>query len=305
MTNMRKELLYIGMVISVLLLAVNAYAQSVPSGISADISADKQAILIGEPIRVTLTVRAAQHPLTFANIPDSLAHFEVISRSKIDTVIDKGLAQLQQVITLTSFDSGRWVIPSFDLPGTNIVTDSLTIDVGYMPMKPQDPIRDIKDIIPVSVAIPWWIIILSAALLIVLVVLFIRTLRSKAVTGSRFASRTNILPYEEAIQALDALSLPVASADIKGFYVSLDNILKRYLTRAFGWKASQFTTTDILLHLPDLMTSAEERSELAEVLRLGDAVKFARYFPEKVWYDKARTQIRKSIDSLHKIEKTS
>jgi hypothetical protein len=301
MTNMRKELLYTGMVISALLLGTIAESQSIPTGISADITADKQAILIGEPIRLTLTVRSDKNQLVFAEIPDSLPHFDVLSRSKIDTVNSRDQFQLQQVITVTSFDSGRWVIPSFELPGTNIVTDSLTIDVGYMPMKSGDSLRDIKDIIPVHISIPWWLLVGSGVLLIVLVIFFIRSFRSGKTPGKRAESRSALTPYEEAIKALEALGIPAASADIKPFYTSLDDILRRYFTRAHGWKAAQFTTTDILVKLPDIMAGADDRSELAEALRLGDAVKFARFFPESAWQAKSLGQVRKAIDTLHKI----
>jgi hypothetical protein len=301
MTNMRKEFLYIGMVISVLLLGIGATAQSIPAGISADITADKQAILIGEPIRLTLTVRSDKNQLVFADVPDSFPHFEVLSKGKIDTVAARDQFQLQQVITVTSFDSGRWVIPSFELPGTNIVTDSITVDVGYMPMKSGSPLRDIKDIIPVHVNIPWLLLIGSALLLIVLVILFVRAIRSrKKAPGKGAESGSSLTPYEEAVKALEALNIPAASADIKPFYTSLDDILRRYFSRAYNWKASQYTTTDILMKLPDIMTGPDDRSELAEALRLGDAVKFARFFPESAWQTKSLGQVRKAIDTLHK-----
>ena len=67
-----------------------------PTGVSADITADRQAILIGEPIRLTLTVRTSTGHALFPEIPDSLPHFEILSKSKIDTVTDKNLLQLQQ-----------------------------------------------------------------------------------------------------------------------------------------------------------------------------------------------------------------
>lgn len=297
---MRKALLYIGMAV----LALRAGAQSVPSGISADITADKQAILIGEPIRLTLTVRSTPgHPL-FVVVPDSLPHFEVVSRGKIDTVSDKELLQLQQVVVLTSFDSGHWVIPAFDLPGTDIVTDSLAVDVGFLPMKPQDQIRDIKDIIPVQVSIPWLLVAISAVILAVLVVLLVRSFRTRKAKTQTAGAIPPDPPYEEALKALDALVIPVASADIKPYYTGLDGILKRYLSRAYGWKTSQFTTSDLLIHLQDTVTDRGERSAIAETLRLEDAVKFARFFPGNDLHTQAREQVRKALDILHKTEKT-
>ena len=296
---MRKVLLYIGMVV----LALRAGAQSVPTGVSADVTADRQAILIGEPIRLTITVRSTPGHSLFIQVPDSLAHFEVLTRSKIDTVADKTLLQLQQVVTLTSFDSGHWVIPSFDLAGTDIITDSVGVDVGFLPMKAQDQLRDIKDIIPVNVTIPWWLVGVSALVLAALVFLFVKSLRSKkAKTIS--AGATADPPYEEAIKALEALQVPVASADIKPYYTRLDSILKRFLSRSYGWNTSQFTTSDLLIHLQDTVTDPRERSAIAETLRLEDAVKFARFFPGNDLHLQAREQVRKALDILHKTSKT-
>ncbi|TDW99461.1 DUF4381 family protein [Dinghuibacter silviterrae] len=293
---MKKALLYIGL----LVLALKAGAQSVPTGLSADVSADRQAILIGEPIRLTLTVRSTPGHPVFVTIPDSLPHFEVLTRSKIDTVADKDLLQLQQVVTLTSFDSGHWEIPAFELAGTDIVTDSLGVDVGFIPMKPNDQLRDIKDIVPVKFSIPWWIIGVSAIVLAVLIVLLVRTLRSRheITTGKRAAPLDP--PFEEAVKALEDLALPVATADVKPYYTRLDAILKRFLSRNFGWKTSQFTTTDLLTHLQDTVTDPGERSAIAETLRLEDAVKFARFYPGNDLHQQAKERVRKALDILHK-----
>ena len=125
------------------------------------------------------------------------------------------------MITITSYDSGHWVIPAFDLPGTNIVTDSLEVDVQFIPMKPQDPLRDIKDIIPVKATIPWLLMAFSGAVLVVLVVLvLIRTCARAKGGGFRKERSLHWLepPYEEALGSLEALNMPVASADIKPYY---------------------------------------------------------------------------------------
>jgi predicted nucleic acid-binding protein len=283
-----------------MIVAVKAGAQSVPTGLSADVAADRQAILIGEPIRLTFTVRTTPGHPVFVAIPDSLAHFDIISRSKIDTVADKDLLQFQQVVTLTSFDSGHWVIPPFELPGTDVVTDSVGVDVGFLPMKPDAPLRDIKDIIPVKFSIPWWLIAVSAVVLVALVFLLVRALLSKKAKAAGAEAVPVDPPYEEAVKALDALPLPVAAADIKPYYTRLDAILKRYLSRNFGWTTSQFTTSDLLIHLQDTVTDPRERSAIAETLRLEDAVKFARFFPGSELHVQSREQVRKALAILHK-----
>lgn len=298
---MRRALLYI----TLMVLAANAGAQSVPNGLSADVSADRQAILIGEPIRLTFTVRSTPGNPVFVQIPDSLPHFEVVGRSKIDTVSDKFMVQLQQVVTVTSFDSGHWVIPALDLPGTDIVTDSLGVDVGFLPMKPQDQLRDIKDIVQVPGLLPWPWIVASVMLLAFLIVVLVQSSRSGKQTTPGGEPLVSLTPYEEALHNLDGLALPEASADVKPYYTALDGILKRYLFREYGWNTSQFTTGDLLGRLSERVADARERSAIAETLHLEDAVKFAKYFPGNELHKQSREQVRKALDILHKTEKAS
>ncbi len=297
--HMRKKLLLIGMAFSFCLASICTRAQN--AGVSADINSDKQAILIGEPLRLTLTIRSTAPNPTFPLFPDSIAHFEVLTRSKLDTVIQGNNWQLQQVVTLTSFDSGHWVIPSLDLPGTNIVTDSLGVDVGYIPMKEGDQIKDIKDIISVNLHVPWWLLIVASVVLVGLIILLVKMLKTKKLAAKAAASP----PYEEAIKALEDLPIPMATADIKPYYTSLENVLKRYLSREYQLKTGQLTTSELLMHLTEVIKDADAFSALAEALRLGDAVKFAKFFPDSNWHTQSKDRVRKAIDYLHQTPKAS
>ena len=84
------------------------------------VSTDKQKILLGEQFDLVIGARYTNEAnLTFFEI-DSLPHFEILNKSKIDTERVEQNIVLTQKITLTSFDSGRWQIPSFTLPGTQL-----------------------------------------------------------------------------------------------------------------------------------------------------------------------------------------
>src|SRR5437870_4236493 len=97
-------------------------------------SLDKNEIVIGEQLKlkVELFILATNYKTQWLSIPDSLGHFEVIARSKVDSVYDNDrLFSITQTFTLTSFDSGKWVIPSFpvnfyslDSPVNTLHTDS-------------------------------------------------------------------------------------------------------------------------------------------------------------------------------------
>src|SRR5262245_16002207 len=91
---------------------------------------DKNKILIGERILLTLEADIPEEKQIRFFAIDSLPHFEIQEREKTDTSNTSDGTFLKQVLTITSFDSGHWVIPVLSL-GDGITTDSIPIDVGY------------------------------------------------------------------------------------------------------------------------------------------------------------------------------
>ena len=69
---------------------------------------DKKDILIGEQIKITL--KSPMDGLTkWIVLPDSIPHFEIVETGKPDTTNFKDDSKaIEQTITFTSFDSGRW-----------------------------------------------------------------------------------------------------------------------------------------------------------------------------------------------------
>ena len=70
---------------------------------------DKNEILIGEQLklRVEADFVPGAYNLRWLSLPDSIPHFEVLDRSKIDSVYTNSrLSGISQTFTITSFDSG-------------------------------------------------------------------------------------------------------------------------------------------------------------------------------------------------------
>ena len=165
-------------------------------------SIDRSQILIGEPIRLTLEADIPEHEAIRFFQTDSIPHFEFLSKQKIDTSNTGRGTVLSQIINITSWDSGHWVIPSFRL-GENIVTDTLPVDVGFSPFSPQQPNHDTKDIIEVNPQeekqkIKWWYIAGGAVLLVLLLILLFRKKKKPIVS----AIDQPVYPYKEAIDQL-------------------------------------------------------------------------------------------------------
>ncbi|MEI9946828.1 MAG: hypothetical protein WDN26_21735 [Chitinophagaceae bacterium] len=122
---------------------------------------DKPKIFIGEQINLKLEADIPENqPIHFFGI-DSLPHFEILNKGKIDTSNTNKGTVLAQTILITSFDSGHWVIPAFVF-SDKLVTDTLPVDVGYSSFDPAQPYHDIKDIIEVTPAEEkkkeWWVV---------------------------------------------------------------------------------------------------------------------------------------------------
>src|SRR3978361_17230 len=66
---------------------------------------DKRNILIGEQFnyQVEASFPSNTYRLHWLNIPDSINHFEVVERGKIDSAENNGTLNVKQSITLTSF----------------------------------------------------------------------------------------------------------------------------------------------------------------------------------------------------------
>ena len=287
-----------------------AYSQSIKTSI------DRQDILIGEPINYKLlfTFPTSDYQIEF-NVPDSIEHFEILDKIKSDSTDKKGNYLVFQNIRFTSWDSGRWAIPSFAVKIRNAATnsrytlntDQLLINVGYAPADSTGELRDIKPVMDVFYIDNSWIYIAAAVLtaIILLVILYRyfkrRPKREKPIFDSK------LTPYEEAMASLKNLEGANLwdAAVLKGYYTSISDILKKYYSRTQGKNLLNKTTAEMLLLFKEKEMPAEAIGMLAETLRRGDAVKFAKYNPPQTENEQSLQQVRSVITYLNKNEKQS
>ena len=252
---------------------------------------DKNDILIGEQIqyKVKASFPSGSFKVNWFMLPDSVAHFEIVDRSKIDTSSENNNTVLEQTITLTSFDSGRWNTPALainfnpekDDTTINLFTDSIPVNVGYAAADSTNQLRDIKPILEVSVKNYLWYYI-GGGVLFLLIAAFIiwRYLKNKKNNPSpEFSSRLS--PYDEAIQSLEKLkTFNLQNSDeLKQFHSKLANIFKWYISRKQRVSILNKTTGDVLVLLAQNNLSKDIITAAATALRCGDAVKFAKYLP--------------------------
>ncbi len=139
----------IAWIIVLLVISQNAFSQN-PVSVKATVN--RKQILIGEPIHVSLELKAPIGADVSWFAGDSIPHFEFVEKGKIDSAFGDNERSFRQDIVITSFDSGTWVFPSLPLQvnGTTYLTDSATIDVHFSKFNPNQDYHDIKDIVEVA-----------------------------------------------------------------------------------------------------------------------------------------------------------
>ena len=293
-------------VLSVIFVFINVslFGQSIQTAI------DRKDILIGEQIhyRLQFTLPSVDYRIEF-NVPDSFEHFEILDKVKSDSTDPKGRYLVFQRIRLTSWDSGHWAIPSFPIKLRNAATNAsytlnterILINVGYAPADSTGELRDIKPVMEVFYIDRSWMYI-AAAILTALILLYIlyrylkkRPKKQKPLFDSKLTA------FEEAMVNLKALeSTDLRNSDaLKSYYTSLGEILKKYYSRTKGRNLLTKTTAEMLLLFRENDVAPDAISMLAEAMRRGDAVKFAKYSPPENESRESLEQVRAVINYLN------
>jgi hypothetical protein len=269
------------------------------------LSTDRKDILLGE--QFTLTIKLTSSPGKVISgwplVPDSINHLEVISRGTIDSTREGNKIIYSQAMVMTGFDSGHWVIPPMGVKVDGKVITSTSADINVQSIKLEgSEYNDVKEIIEVPPPGPEWKSILLYAfgilLLLLLAYFWWRNRKKKPVVVKPVSKGT---AYDQAMKALEALRKEqlVEKGEMKKFYSGLYDIFREYGSALSGSSLMQSTTDDVLISMKGSLEGSSF-SKLAEVLRISDAVKFAKYGSSKEEASESFTVVKESIDLLNK-----
>ena len=281
------------------LLAINCCVLAQPTPV---VSGTKDKIFIGEPLKITLELKAVDRnaPVLW-KFPENLLHFEYIGFDTTDL--------LTRTITITSWDSGIWklenisvIIPSnvnnkpveLKFPAKEIIVEYDTTGSNIL--------NDVKPIIEVDDAGEKWIgyTILAATLLSLLVLVYLfRKWKTKQTPV--FQDVVSDSPLDEFLKTVLLLSTKnwASYSEQKQNFTELNHASKRYLQRTLRKPFLQFTTAEAA---PELQNEiAKEKMQLfIRQLRLGDAVKFAKYV---VPADECKEALEQTIKLIQQIDR--
>jgi hypothetical protein len=274
---------------------------------------DKNDILIGQQINyhVEASMPDNTYRLSWFSVPDSFGNFIAITKNKIDSNFSNGNLNFSQDIILTSFDSGRQVIPPLTLTAAtldgdstfNLYTDSIAINVTYSPTDSIMPFHDIKNIIEVKKAFPWWawVLVGLGIVLLIIWILFLLKFFKKKKNTKIFESKLS--PYDESMQLLNDLEKEnlLQQNKFKEYHSRLTEIFKRYLSRKTNTYQLHLTTDELLIELNGFDLPKEQISTFANCLRMGNVVKFAKYIPPAFENEKCFSQTKEMIIAINNI----
>jgi LPXTG-motif cell wall-anchored protein len=233
---------------------------------------NKNKILIGESLKLTVEITVPSKYKGRLPIIDSIEHFEFLQPPQIDSSLGANSKELKTVYTLTSFDSGHWVIPSFVL-NAKIKSDTIPVDIAFSEFNREQDYHDIKDIIEVKEKEKkdwFWYAVAGTVLILLLIYLLLRK-KKKPVPVAAPALNA----YEEAMKQLTELKKQSLSG--KDFHTKLVEIFKLYVLRKKNILSLQKTTDGLVMQLRTIMTDKDKYNQLQQTLQLSDFVKFAKY----------------------------
>lgn len=258
------------LLISLLIARIILQAQSTPV---VQVNSDR--IFIGASVQLQFELRAVPRTATVQwRLPDSLPHFQYV---RIDSSYT-----MRRTIEITSWDSGAWQVEGIqavvqNTPGSKALLlqfPAQLVRVEYDTSGPQllnsiKPIMENETNEDNGLAFA-----LLAAILVILMLWFY--LKKKKATASVVLDHPKALAtFLQTLDRLQQQSVATSNAR-KDLLTALSHALYNYFEQRTGIRFRQHTTDACIRQLHELLP-LQQHTELLQLLRLTDAVKFARY----------------------------
>jgi hypothetical protein len=287
-----------GVGICFLLFSFGLLAQESPVAVESRV--DKSNITIGDTVRYAVKLTHDKNvQVRWPTLGANLGAFEIRDYHKPDPRQAKGRIVEEIAYTISTFDTGRFVIPPLaieyqtppDSTWHQLQTEKLEIYVASTLPSEAGDIRDIKS--------PWelprdWKLIIRIALIVAGILL----LAAAGFYYWRKRQGKGILPerkepprpaHEVALEALRKLreSDLLATGQIKAFYIELSEIVRRYIEGRYFVPALELTTGELMDDLKQVALESDARDMLRDLLETSDLVKFAKYAPANEEHERA------------------
>lgn len=256
------------------------------------VTVDSAKFPIGAKINLTISLPFnAGDKIDWPVFKDTLTKsIEILSHSNIDTITSENGSVLQQIVSITSFDTGYIPVPPITFQVTrggqasSLSTEPLLLEVFKVKTDLKADIRDIKPLMKAPITfrelIPWIIGLLIIGLLIYGVLYYLKN-RKKPVEEKPLPKVT-IPSWDIAYRKLEELKNEQIwqKGDVKNYYTRLTDILREYFEMRFNVSASEMTSSEILEAMRPYINEENGMPPLRDLLYLSDMAKFAKAHPD-------------------------
>ena len=281
-------------ILSTLVLGSFQLLKAQPVKVKASI--DSTHILIGDQIKLNLEIeKPSDMDILFPVVPDTLnKHIEVVKKLPLDTLMikDKDRIKLTQSYLISSFDSGRHVIPSFTFiirhnnMKDSISTAALNLEVLTMKLDTTKGPVDIKTPYGAPVTLkevtPYILGTMLIGAILFFLFYYVRWKKKKVplfVKPEKPKEPAHVI----ALRELDRIKTQKLwqQEKIKQYYSEVADTIRTYIENRFDIPAMEQTSAEtigIFKQNKELIDS-NSLNEIQHILSLADLVKFAKYTP--------------------------
>lgn len=295
--------------IALLLSSVTSMAQ-----LSVSAKADTTEILIGEQLQITveLTYRGERPEVTWPELKDTLSRqIEIVDASAVEKVRSDAMTTEQQLIHVTSWDTGYFAVPPFiflTAEGEELMTEPFLLTVKGVAVDLEGPIADIKAPAPEPMTLGdllalYWPYLVSLIVLAIIILLLLKLTKNKAQDRPESEVEEVVEPPIDPLLGLERMKGNAAfkTADSRQYYTTLTDHLRRFVEQEFDLPAFEQTSSEIITDLETKSLKREERLVLAGIFRQSDMAKFAK---SKLSAAQQEDALEKAIDLLTAVKKS-
>ena len=274
------------------LISISIKSQNVTANIESD------SILIGKELFYTIDIDMEKAENIVFPDSTSFVPFELISETKVDTIIIENGLRFSKKYGIISFDEGDYVIPKIKIQiGDKLFsTDSKKITVNLVQVDTtKQGLYEIKPIYDKFSAFEIFKLTLSnnypVIIFIIFLILLIIYFKSKIL---RFFNpllniKPSLRPIELVIKRLgDLEKVNIDSREgVKLFYSDLTFYLRSFFEKEVYNRALESTTRELIQGLNNVSEiksfpiSKKSVNRIEEIFKRADLVKFAKFLPEK------------------------
>lgn len=268
---------------------------------------DTTKIRIGEQIEYKIVLgKDSVKEVSFPKLRlDSLQKLELVESFDIDSVKN----QLFRRYLLTSFDSGRYLLPKQAVMINNktfftdsVYIDVLNVEVDTLKQKlyPIKPVEKEPYVLADFIKYLWWLL---ALLLLIGIILYFKYRKKPEIVEEV----DEVPPFEKAKQRLKELDSKnlIQQNRVKLYYVELTDIVRTFIEKEMNIPALESTSDELIETIKDFNSASklnipkETILKLKKLLQEADLVKFAKSHPLLNEIELHRQDAERIIEIMH------